>query len=190
MTTSVRVTKIGLAAACLGLALLGDAPLASAKVLQWNLQNVTFEDGDKVTGSFFFDADASDNSRLISWNISIPALNELPAYTFNSTTEPANFQFFGDNIQFFSKVLLDVDPVGRTAITLQLNPQSALTDAGGSVPVLGSEGCTYICSERDIVSGTLVAAAAVPEPTSALALAFAVAGFAGFSTLRKRTAEL
>jgi hypothetical protein len=175
--------KIVLAAACFGLALLGDAHLASANVVQWNLSNVTFEDGDKVTGSFFFDADASGNSRLISWNISIPALNELPAYTFNSATEPANFQFFGNNIQFFSKVLLDVDPVGRTAITLQLNPASALTDAGGSVAVTGSEGCTYICSERDIVSGALVAA--VPEPSSALALAFGIAAFAGFSTLRK-----
>jgi hypothetical protein len=177
----------------MGLFLLGGAQLASAKVLQWQLQNVKFSDGEPIVGSFFFDADASADKRLISWDIAITAFPFLPAYRFNSEAEPGNAHWVpldgsvrcGNQagcLEFFSKTLFDLDPIGRTAIVLSLLPDSPLSDAGGRVTLSGDEECTYFCDRRDIVAGQLVA---VPEASKSLLFSVGLAILLGISTWRR-----
>ncbi len=178
----------------LGLGLWGATQLASARVLKWELKDVKFDDGDPVTGYFSFDADATPAKKLVSWDISIPALESLPAYRFSSAIEPENGVwlqpqpgFLGCDtpagcLFFRSKILLDVDRIGRTAIDLALFPDSPLSNAGGKValaefPYGGFEACTYICPGRGISSGQLVA---IPEPATGLILSLGLGAIIGF----------
>jgi hypothetical protein len=190
-----RKLELFLLVASMGLLLLGGGQLASAKVLQWELRDVKFSDGEPITGSFFFDADASAGKRLISWDIAIPTpLSSLPAYRFNSAVEPGNASWFQTPAAFFcmtqagcfeflSKTLFDLDPVGRTAIRLVLEPHLPLSDSGGKVTLSGEESCTYFCElpSRDIVAGQLVA---VPEPSKGLLFSLGLAALLGISAGR------
>ena len=191
MVTKRRI-ELFLLVASMGLLLLDGGQLASAKVLQWELQNVKFSDGEPIAGSFFFDADAS-RAKLISWDIAITAFDFLPAYRFNSEAEPGNAYWYQEDVgypcgtqagclDFFSKTLLDVDPIGRTAIVLNLQPHSPLSDAGGKVTLSGIEACTYFCPDRTIVAGQLVA---VPEASTGLLFSLGLAILLGISTCRR-----
>jgi hypothetical protein len=146
-----------------------------AKVVRWDLENVTF--GSDVapnaqgsgSGFFLFDADAAPGSKLIAWDISVRPYPPLPAYRFNSLTEPDRGHQYENSVYFYSKTLYDLDPVGRIAIELVLTPDAALSDAGGTLALSGTEGTTYITEPRKIVTGQLVAAT-IPEPSQILLL--------------------
>jgi hypothetical protein len=171
--------------------------LATAKVVRWDLKNVTFEkleqEQSTASGFFLFDADASPDQRLVSWDITItnfllPTYRFLPASGFNSgggSFEPQDDIYCFNSpgcIVLSSRALLELDPVGRTGIDLFLFPQSPLSDAGGHVPLGGYERDTYYGPpDQSIVTGELVA---VPEATQVLPL---VVGLMSVGCLRLRS---
>ncbi len=189
---TLRIARSFLLVVVIGMMPLGEGGLSNAKVLEWQLQNVKFDDGGPVSGSFFWDADASPDTKLVAWDISITSFHDLPAYHFNSVLEPgrgfSNGPWSVDDycrdlgpmcIGLFSKQLYDLDPVGRVAILLVLAPDAFLSNAGGTVAIGGYEDNTYglvSYGARSIVSGHLVA---VPEPSEgklfALTLALLIA---------------
>src|SRR6476469_8576396 len=121
------ITRLrGFSSAALGLLLLAAMPTAAAKVMRWDLQNVTFGSdiapnaGGSASGFFLFDADAVPGKQLIAWDISVTPYIPLPAYRFSSLLEPDRGHQYGSGLTFISKSLYDVDPVGRTAIALEL----------------------------------------------------------------------
>ena len=65
---------LGVAFAVTAMALLFSAP-ASAIPITWNLQNVTFNDGNTATGSYVYDADINQYSSI---NITTSAGNSSP----------------------------------------------------------------------------------------------------------------
>lgn len=174
---------------------LGTIELATAKVVRWDLQNVTFEsfgEQSSASGFFLFDADASPDKRLVSWDITITNF-VLPAYRFipasGVTSGGGWFDYPKDDqscfnslgcIVFLSRTLLEIDPIGRTAILLYLFPESPLSDAGGHIALGGYEHDTYYgWSDQFIVTGGLVAA--VPEASQILLL---IVGFIALGLLR------
>jgi hypothetical protein len=177
--------------ATVGLVLLAATTTVEAKVVRWDLRNVTFgsdvvpnADGS-ASGFFLFDADASLGKQLIAWDISVTPFPPLPAYRLSSIFEPDRGHQYDEHfLYFYSKVLYDVDPYGRTAIELDLFPGAPLSDAGGIVPLGGYERSTYIVAghARDILTGQL--AATVPEPSQVLLLASAFAILVAFSARR------
>jgi len=185
---TVGIARSFLLVVVIGMMPLGEGGHSNAKVLEWQLQNVKFDDGDPVSGSFFFDAEAAPDKRLVAWDISITSFTNLPAYRFNSAVEPGKGFWSLDEwcrnlgpmcIGIFSKQLYELDPFGRVAIILTLVPDAFLSDAGGTVAVGGYEDDTYFGAAfppRHIVSGHLVA---VPEASEgklfALTLALLIA---------------
>ena len=150
MTIS-RTIKVLLAA--VGLVMLAAIEGASAKVVKWQLENVKFDDGDPVTGFFLFDADASPDKRLVGLDILLTPFDPLPAYRLNSlelgdtwlpeTDIDCGNPGAGGCILLFSKILYDIDPIGRTSIELDLWPDTALSDGGGKAALSGFETDTY-----------------------------------------------
>src|SRR4051794_39139707 len=103
---TARVPKVFLAMA-LGLALISAMGVASANVLRWDLQNVTFLDGGTASGFFLFDADASLPKSVVDWDITLGGGNAtwpFPAFRFTPTTGiGGNESFPGVAVfQFFS----------------------------------------------------------------------------------------
>jgi hypothetical protein len=45
--------------------------LATAAIVRWNLQNVTFDDGATGSGFLLWDADAGSEKWLVNWDITI-----------------------------------------------------------------------------------------------------------------------
>jgi hypothetical protein len=91
----LSLTKILLVAAVC-LALLSGSNAVSARVLRWDLENVTFEDGEAVR-VFLFDADSK--SPLVSWDIYVVKAETpiVPPFSFcgpqhESARMPASLQ--------------------------------------------------------------------------------------------------
>lgn len=139
----------------------------SAAPVKWYLSQVTFSDGGRAVGSFMYDAASG-----AVWNVNVQTTPGA------ATTSAASAIAGGDYRLPFSTPVVPPTPfslvtgaVGEsTTRILTLQPSAALTDAGGSVPLLfGSlEGlCNTTCTalqggtpSRSIVGGALVAVAA------------------------------
>jgi len=175
-----------------GLALLTAIGESNAKVVQWELENVKFDDGEPITGSFRFDADANPDKRLVSADIAITSDGQLPAYHFYFTSPDAGPRWFPEAdidcgnpagcLRFYSGPFLDIDPMGRVSLVMDLMPTESLLDAGGKIEVRGNQNDTYFGPSRSIVSGQLVA---VPEPSKAVLIALLLAALATRLTTQK-----
>src|SRR3954453_18062241 len=156
---TARVRKVFLAMG-LGLALMSAIGVASAKVLRWDLLNVTFQDEGTATGFFLFDADvANQNHPLISYDITLGGGNvdwPFPPYRF--TGAMSGFEPSNPGIQHF---LFYSNPIGGNFLALSLE-SPALSDAGGKVQLRGPPNgasyvqFTYFGESRSLTSGYLV----------------------------------
>jgi hypothetical protein len=159
--------KIAVLAAALGLALLHETEPATATVLRWDLQNVTFDAGGTASGFFLFDADnlqvpspgSPRSPMLVDWSIEVtgsvlPCEPCLPLFRFTPGNTP--FASAGPLFVFLNGPSF-YDPVGRNSLRLQLDFDSPLSDAGGTVGLSGGEELIYFGYSRSIVSGQIKA---------------------------------
>ena len=137
--------------------------LASGSPVIWSLSGVHFTDGSTASGSFTYDADLNVVSDI---NI----MSSQATYLFQASTFPVQpFEFV-----FVPTAVLSF---GATLPALVLLPSSALTDAGGTVPLCCSNGfslqgviCHDACSAVTTshqADGfvTATGATTVPEPS-------------------------
>ncbi len=171
-----------LLATALNLALVSGIEVANAKVVRWDLQNVTFGVGGNATGFFLFDADAPHNHQVVGWDITLGAVSSawpFPPYRFtpdsasvmggNVPVAPGVGDFvFGGFIVYSSQSFY---PDDRNILQLSLEFARQLSDAGGTVALRTiAEGNSYVAFSypyegRGLTTGYLVA---IPEPTTLL----------------------
>lgn len=165
--------------ACLiGLLFMGSA---NATPIEWTLNNVTFDDGTAVTGSYFYDADTNAWS---DWEITVSA-GTLSAFTYtdlNSQTNSTNESSLG---------FLYVDNAYSRYINF--NFLGAMTNLGGTIDLelantftnfqTGSWECNN-CGTMRWITGGSVSSVSVSEPAAFALLGLGLAGI-GFSRKKK-----
>ncbi|QMV72595.1 hypothetical protein HS961_06935 [Comamonas piscis] len=126
-----------LCASAVALAVGGFASAANAAPVQWTLTNVQFVDGGRATGSYVFDASTGTISGV---NISTTGTEGTPAATFVTTCNGTNCSAVPpDPEQYIVFVPADnSDLTGKQALYLDLS--SAMTDAGGTIPINPPQG--------------------------------------------------
>jgi len=144
-----------------------------AAPVTWTLNDVGFDDGEILEGSFTFDADTNSYSNvyIYSSDYSYAGYSDtaLPPFViWNSIYSSSNENYLGGETAY--------DFVGLFILDLRFD--SALTNAGGSVSLLPTsyEGLyqgEFVAFERAVVSGTL---SAVPIPAPAWLFGSALAG--------------
>lgn len=157
---------------------------ANAIPVQWNLNNIAFDDGTSVTGSYFYDADLNAWS---DWDITVEN-GSLSAFTYtnlNSQTNGANQSALG---------FLYVDNAFSRYINF--NFLGEMTNLGGTIDLelasgftnfqTGSWECDNCSTYRWITSGS-VSSNSVPEPSIIMLLSLGLVGI-GISR-KKRSAK-
>jgi len=157
--------------------LLAAALPAQAVPITYQLQNVSFDDGTGVTGSFTYDADTHATA---AWNISTGA-GVLSAFTYSSGMVLDN-TFYTNSLLFY--------PAGGGRY-LNLSFSSALTNAGGTYALRGDR-ASYECDNcrtvRFVNGGSVSSLSAeVPEPATALLMLPAALGFVAARRRAKRS---
>ena len=152
-------------------------PTASADQLTWTLAGVTFSDGGTASGSFVYNADTNTVSSV---DVITTAGSSFGGATY--TAVDPGFGPFATQIVLVTLPSL-ADYTGTPALDLFLGGL-ALTDAGGTVPLLGASedtcgnsGCNFAGIDiRDVTAGNLVS---TPEPGSLLLLGTGLFGLVG-----------
>ncbi len=164
----------------MGVALLASTVTASATPITYTLDNVTFADGTKATGSFTFDADTHQSS---GYDI-FTTQGVMSAFEWNKS-DSGLYYGGGAGPNNFTLITTSGNRVFNFSF---LNP---LTNAGGSYLI--NTASTYECNNcgtyRRVNGGsvTSLAVAAVPEPTTP-ALLLAAAGMFAFMQRRRKSA--
>lgn len=164
-------------AASLACAVLGAATSASAAVLTWTLQDVTFVDGATATGWFSYDTDIK---KALNWDITTAPGAVAPGTNYQPSTGNAGSELYGlhDNIMFRPSV----------GGYLYLHFVGPLTAAGGTVNLLtvsSPEGSIEAFTpgvSRAVRSGSAVAVVPEPGTWALMILGFGAAG----ASLRRR----
>ena len=166
-------------AACMALAMAGFASSASADIVTWTLQDVTFNDGG--TGSGFFDYDTA-TGLATNFDIDTTAGTLLPAFhytTANSINFPISNLFSPDSLVWVTNgftryINLAFDgPLSTPGVRL------LRTEA----PISGSWECNNCDILRQVTGGGATGTAGVPEPA---AWALMVVGFGGLGAVLRR----
>nr|WP_312989828.1 IPTL-CTERM sorting domain-containing protein [Comamonas koreensis] len=124
--------KTLLCASALALAVGGFASAANAALVQWTLTDVKFVDGGTATGSYVFDASTKTFSRV---SISTTGTEGSPQASFVTTCDGTNCTAaFPDPEQNIVFVPADNSNLTGKQV-LYLNLESAMTDAGGTIPI-------------------------------------------------------
>jgi hypothetical protein len=163
----------------LAAAIVAVATTAQATPVTWSVDQLSLTDGSTVSGGFTYDATLDLVSDI---NITLTTSTPGSPYTLTNQFYPTlGSVFFG-----FTETAA-ADYTGQA--TLWIDVASALTDAGGSVPInLGAgygwgfcsvPSCTTASNPGDL-SGNL---AAVPEPATLTLIGL---GLAGVTASRKR----
>ena len=167
--------------AIVAVGLLAGPMAANAIPVTWTLEDVIFNDGSTIAGSFVFDADTN-----IFSSIGVTSSNGNAYFQVNPVS-PGNAGFLG---------FLAGPAINLTAIfTAEL--AGLMTNAGGTLDIIpgfvfsGGNGfsfegfcalaCTAVSVERDVASGRITTA--VPEPGT---LALFGLGFLGLGFSRRR----
>ena len=190
---AIRTVRM-LFSVAIGVSLFADADVASANLSQWELRNMTFQDGGTASGSLLFDADAPGFGQLVDYDITLAGSSPawpFPTYRYTPQTSwggneahsatPANLIFFSN--QIFN------DRFGRNNLSLFLGFTPPTSDVGGIVVLRavlkgeeeGFDGShvkfSYDGLRRDATGGYLVA---IPEPCEALLFAAGLAALVSF----------
>jgi hypothetical protein len=191
MNTARAVTVL-LSVVALGAALLTNAEIATAKIVRWELQNVTFADGGTAGGFFLWDAEASGVKQIVSWDIAIDGMDPpcppcIPPFRF---TPASGWGDGGSGIYGESEIMLQSFSSfydRRNFLELRLIFESILSDAGGRVAILGpgqsAELLGYFGVIRSITGGQVIA---IPELSEALFLALGLAVVMSFLAWRRK----
>lgn len=169
-------------------ALVFSSPALAAPVV-WTLQDVIFTDGGTASGSFTFDADAN---AVTAFSISVAGgnISTFPAFTW-ADDESFPIVFISPptgNTVFEFKNVDDENPFSR-ARTLRIAPETALTDAGGTIALDINEPFSADCFDcipfRRLAGGSVTAAAlaGVPEP---MTWSMMILGLLGSGTVLRR----
>jgi hypothetical protein len=170
--------------AFLAAAIVAVATTAQATPINWAVDQLSLTDGSAVSGGFTYDATLD----LVS-NINITLTTSSPGSPYTLTNQ---FYPTGGGVFFGFTETAAADYTGQATLWIQV--ASALTDAGGSVPINTGAGygwgvcsvpsCTTASNPGDL-SGNL-AAAAVPEPATLTLISL---GLAGVAASRKRRSD-
>ena len=176
--------KLFRAALAVMFCVLAQTASALASPVTWTLTNATFDTGGSVTGSFTWDADTYSLT-----NVSIQISGGSDPTIDGSLTTGALILPGSDLFVFF-------EPPGPHDPAIWVEPDSLLTDAGGTVELdstsgvglCGSAGCTGMyrgqLPSTVPLSGSLVAgpsSSSVPEPST---LPLLLIGFMGLASAR------
>jgi hypothetical protein len=116
---TARGVKVLLLAALGGGLILGDLQLATANVLRWNLQNVTFNDGGTATG--FFTLDTAAGSQPADFDVKVTGGKYAP-YEYHPQRSaayrgPATFTPGNNIVSFYSQLDIRTFNLGTPALT-------------------------------------------------------------------------
>lgn len=166
----------------MGIALLAASVSAQASPITYTLQNVTFVDGTKATGSFVFDSDTHQSS---SYDISTTD-GILTAFTWNKSDSGL---YFGGGAGPNNFTLMTSD--GRRVFNFSF--LNAFTNAGGTntINIASTYECNNCGTFRRVNGGTVTSLeqADVPEPGTA-ALMLSAIGALGFAARRRKQAAV
>jgi len=129
---------------------------AIAAPVTWTLSGVTFADGGAASGSFVYDASTNTYSSV---NITTTAGENLPGATYHFIST-----FFASNYAVFV-TLGSGSLTGTTALYLEFS--SALTNAGGTVPLVVGPTFTVQSDEGTCPNSTCSTGAAPSRQVSA-----------------------
>lgn len=131
--------------------------VALADPVQWNLSNVTFDDGGAASGFFIVNIDTNPSPDFSYWNVSTTAGSQLGAFDYNIYNSKVRRYFNLDNaIEFVSDATFPSVPNGPDEHrVLILGFSGPLSDAGGMLtlnanqPFSGTSDGSGECLECD-----------------------------------------
>ena len=160
--------------------------LTNAAALQWNLQDVAFENGEIATGSFMYEASTNTYSSA-SITITSSPISHLNRTWTDVSINPAVSS--STTLYFISTSSLHTD-----SVQFSWDTSSPLNESGG-IRVLSSdvsnirhtnfESGVILTQRSYVVSGSLVAVTPVPEP-EIYAMMLAGLGIMGWAARRRK----